>query len=636
MKLFTLEADIALNATGFDTGVRRASEKINSLRGEMGGMADQAEDTQRRMDIALGTAIGDFIGNLAGALTEAVFEWTSDGIMLASSMEETNSKINTIFGDGADAIHKWAQTTRESFGIGELTAKNYAAQVAGILSTDSKKLTPTEIQDISTSLVELAGDLASFHNLSFDDTFGKLMSGLRGETEAIEALGIDLRATNLAEAFGMTSKEWGALDQRTRLLNTYQYIMQETAVAQGDFARTSDSYANQLRILDENINSLKLALGEGILPVMTQLVTWFNSLFGSQENAAKSSEDFVQSMATSYADIALTTGKALSLVEALDELSASTEDAASSEMWQALLSELEQTIPGIGNLIDANTGKIEGGTQALKDYVEQWRISAQEMARTNAIKSYYDEYASMERELWDMQIEQQINKNLIEGMTQSVDSYLSSLMETLIPTIGSDYATPSTLAFLRSTEGLQELYDAISSGDTNAVLSGSGLSLASMLDSAGAWQQFADLQNLVAQYESQLESLPTYESEIAAQKEQITAYEERLAALEQIVNRDSLLRKDKQSEQGVADGEISGALSSLPEVTAALQTVAAGLATLKADVTAAAKEGCAAGVGSITVTGSVSTGNVTLNTGAIVGSLAPKLNLKLGVLNSRG
>lgn len=76
--------------------------------------------------------------------------------------------------------------------------------------------------------------------------------------------------------------------------------------------------------------------------------------------------------------------------------------------------------------------------------------------------------------------------------------------------------------------------------------------------------------------------------------------------------------------------------SALPEVAAALQMVVAGLSTLKADVTAAAKEGCMAGVGSITVTGSISTGNVTLNTGALVGSLAPKLNLKLGVLNARG
>lgn len=85
----------------------------------------------------------------------------------------------------------------------------------------------------------------------------------------------------------------------------------------------------------------------------------------------------------------------------------------------------------------------------------------------------------------------------------------------------------------------------------------------------------------------------------------------------------------KRHETEEDDSDLSGAVT-------VLQTVAESLSTLKADVTAAAKEGCMAGVGSITVTGSVSTGNVMLNTGALVGSLAPKLNLKLGVLNARG
>ena len=342
MKLFTLEADLMLNAGSFDTGVNNASTKMGSLKTEIEGVAGQAEDTKRRMDIALGTAIGDFIGKMAGALTEAVFEWAGDGIALASSMEETNAKINTIFGDSADNIHRWAKTTKDSFGIGELTAKNYAAQVAGILSTDSKNLTSEEITNISTSLVGLAGDLASFHNMNFDEVWGKLLSGLRGETEAIEALGIDLRVSNLADAFGMNTAAWGELDQRTRLLYTYQYIMQETALAQGDFARTSDSYANQMRVLEENINGLKLALGESLLPAVTELVGWFNSLFGSQENVSAGVQDVKDSYDTSIVSIENTTTKALALVEALEELGKTGEDADSSEMWNNILSQLDE------------------------------------------------------------------------------------------------------------------------------------------------------------------------------------------------------------------------------------------------------------------------------------------------------
>ena len=406
MKLFTLEADLMLNAGSFDTGVNNASTKMGSLKTEIEGVAGQAEDTKRRMDIALGTAIGDFIGKMAGALTEAVFEWTGDGIALASSMEETNAKINTIFGDSADNIHRWAETTKDSFGIGELTAKNYAAQVAGILSTDSKNLTSEEITNISTSLVGLAGDLASFHNMNFDEVWGKLLSGLRGETEAIEALGIDLRAANLAEAFGMTTKDWGALDQRTRLLNTYQYIMQETALAQGDFARTSDSYANQMRVLEENINSLKLALGESLLPVMTELVGMFNMLFAGGESTSEAMGNVGSTLGETYASIETTTANALALVDALarmEELDNKT--ARDQSVWNQLLSDLSATLPGIDKLFNSTTGYIKGGTEALREYVTQWQATQRQIAASAALQEAQQQLTNQQVKVLNLQAE---------------------------------------------------------------------------------------------------------------------------------------------------------------------------------------------------------------------------------------
>lgn len=406
MKLFTLEADLMLNAGSFDTGVKDASTKMGSLKTEIEGVAGQAEDTKRRMDIALGTAIGEFIGKMAGALTEAVFEWTGDGIALASSMEETNAKINTIFGDSAATIHRWAETTKDSFGIGELTAKNYAAQVAGILSTDSKNLTSEEITNISTSLVGLAGDLASFHNMNFDEVWGKLLSGLRGETEAIEALGIDLRVSNLAEAFGMNTAAWGELDQRTRLLNTYQYIMQETALAQGDFARTSDSYANQMRVLEENINSLKLALGESLLPVMTELVGMFNMLFAGGESTSEAMGNVGSTLGETYASIETTTANALALVDALakmEELDNQTDTDKS--VWNQLLADLSATLPGIDQLVNSTTGVINGGTEALREYVTQWQATQRQIAASAALQEAQQQLTNQQVKVLNLQAE---------------------------------------------------------------------------------------------------------------------------------------------------------------------------------------------------------------------------------------
>lgn len=537
MKLFTLYADLGLNAQGFDTGIRNARTDMTNLRGEMGLLQTEATKTGGILDSALGHAIGDVLSDITQAAIETAFAFATEGVELASSMEEIQNVVDTTFGTAtADQINEWARTTKEAYGIGALSAKEYASTMGATLK--GMDIRDSELYEMSTALVGLAGDMASFRNLDTATTFRKIMSGMTGEMEPLKELGIIMNETNLkahALAMGLETP-WAKMDSAMQTQVRYNYLMQQTADMHGDFAKTSESYSNQLRLMQENIEQLKLAMGESLLPVMNELVSWFNSLFGSQEEVQESTEDLARNVTTSYADIALATGKALSLVEALDELSASTEDAASTEMWGAIMTELQTILPGIGGLIDQTTGQITGGTEALRAYVEQWRTSAQELARTSAIQSYYDEYAAMERELFDMQIEQQINQSMIDGLTSTVDQVLAQIMEqAVIPYISADYRTEENLAYLRSTEGLQELYDALSLGDLDAIISGTGFSLSSMLDAADAWKQVEDAQILIGQYETQLESLPTYEAEIAYQREQIAAYEQRLAVLEQIV-----------------------------------------------------------------------------------------------------
>lgn len=409
MKLFALYGDLELATKNFNSGVEAARQQMQDLKGEMDGVQTDANETSTVLQSAFGHALGDILSGITQAAIETAFTFATEGVELASSMQETNAKIDTIFGTSAVNIHNWAKTTKESFGIGELSAKTYAAQVAGIISTDSKNLTSQEIEDISTSLVELAGDLASFHNMSFSDTWKKLLSGLRGETEAIEDLGVDLRVSNLADAFGMSTKEWGELDQRTRLLNTYQYIMQETALAQGDFARTSDSYANQLRQLEENIQELKTTFGEALLPVMTDLVSWFNSLFGGAEDASTAMDNIQTSFSNTYATIDTTTANALALVNALSEMEAAGVDTAEEQsVWNALLQNLSETLPGINDLIDSSTGSINGGTTALKNYVTQWQETQREIAIASALQSAQNEVMEQATEVARLQLEYKV------------------------------------------------------------------------------------------------------------------------------------------------------------------------------------------------------------------------------------
>lgn len=602
MKLFTLEADLMLNAGSFDTGVKDASTKMGSLKTEIEGVAGQAEDTKRRMDIALGTAIGDFIGKMAGTLTEAVFEWTGDGIALASSMEETNAKINTIFGDSADNIHRWAETTKDSFGIGELTAKNYAAQVAGILSTDSKNLTSEEITNISTSLVGLAGDLASFHNMNFDEVWGKLLSGLRGETEAIEALGIDLRVSNLADAFGMNTAAWGELDQRTRLLNTYQYIMQETALAQGDFARTSDSYANQMRVLEENINGLKLALGESLLPAVTELVGWFNSLFGSQENVSAGVQDVKDSYDTSIVSIENTTTKALALVEALEELGKTGEDADSSEMWNNILSQLDATLPGISKVIDENKGSITDATTALRQYVEQWRTTNRELAQMKVLQGMMEQQDALTAELVALQTEQKVGEIRSANAKSAMQGLGGQLFDYMVQGMVNMGASSADIEAMQKfgVSGAQNLLDRIAGGGSANMVMGALLEGGDLWKNKSFMQYFlagggseAILSQLSALYSSEEETFSQYKdrdyaSEIAEREAALAAATEELAIAQQLLA-EANARADAAAKTGTGSDEGKAQPSPQP-VTIVLQATLDGqeiAATLTPKVTGA-------------------------------------------------
>lgn len=602
MKLFTLEADLTLNAGSFDTGVNNASTKMGSLKTEIEGVAGQAEDTKRRMDIALGTAIGDFIGKMAGALTEAVFEWAGDGIALASSMEETNAKINTIFGDSADNIHRWAKTTKDSFGIGELTAKNYAAQVAGILSTDSKNLTSEEITNISTSLVGLAGDLASFHNMNFDEVWGKLLSGLRGETEAIEALGIDLRVSNLADAFGMNTAAWGELDQRTRLLNTYQYIMQETALAQGDFARTSDSYANQMRVLEENINGLKLALGESLLPAVTELVGWFNSLFGSQENVSAGVQDVKDSYDTSIVSIENTTTKALALVEALEELGKTGEDADSSEMWNNILSQLDATLPGISKVIDENKGSITDATTALRQYVEQWRTTNRELAQMKVLQGMMEQQDALTAELVALQTEQKVGEIRSANAKSAMQGLGGQLFDYMVQGMVNMGASSADIEAMQKfgVSGAQNLLDRIAGGGSANMVMGALLEGGDLWKNKSFMQYFlagggseAILSQLSALYSSEEETFSQhkdrdYASEIAEREAALAAATEEIAIAQQLLA-EANARADAAAKTGTGSDEGKAQPSPQP-VTIVLQATLDGqeiAATLTPKVTGA-------------------------------------------------
>lgn len=178
------------------------------------------------------------------------------------------SKVNVVFKDGAEEVDNWARTAATGLGISRQAALEAAGTFGGFLI--SMGLAPKAAQEMSKSLVELASDLASFNNTSPEEALIAIRSGLVGEVEPLRRYQVALSAARIeqeaaAAGINKTSAEMSAAEKATF---AYQIILKDTALAQGDFARTSDGLANQQRILAARFKDAQAQLGAALVPLL--------------------------------------------------------------------------------------------------------------------------------------------------------------------------------------------------------------------------------------------------------------------------------------------------------------------------------------------------------------------------------
>jgi len=245
---------------------------------------DDLDDTAKKSFGGLGS-----VASKAGAIATAAIVGAGAAmgtagvyaINLASDLEEVQNVVDTTFGKNANIINDWAKKAGKSFGLSELEAKKFNGTMGAMLK--SMGLTDDQILEMSTSMVGLSGDFASFYNLPAEEAFAKIRSGISGETEPLKQLGINMSVANL-EAFALAegiNKSYSEMTQAEQATLRYNYLMSVTADAQGDFAKTSDSFANQMRILKLNISDLAASLGKILLPIATSVIKKITDITGA-------------------------------------------------------------------------------------------------------------------------------------------------------------------------------------------------------------------------------------------------------------------------------------------------------------------------------------------------------------------
>ena len=199
-------------------------------------------------------------------------------IKFASDFQESMNKVDVAFGNSRNEVKQFAKTTLKEFGIAEGSALDMAA-LFGDMAT-SMGLSTNAAAGMSTQLVGLAGDLASFKNIDIEQAQTALAGVFTGETESLKRLGVVMTEVNLknfAMEQGMNANI-KTMSQAEKVALRYEFIMAKTANAQGDFSRTSGGAANQMRIFQESLKELAARFGEIILPAFTKLVTFLNGL----------------------------------------------------------------------------------------------------------------------------------------------------------------------------------------------------------------------------------------------------------------------------------------------------------------------------------------------------------------------
>ena len=262
-----------VDQTGLNKGMATMKSGVKSLTGAF---------------VKLGSAVGLAMG------ISAMVQFGKEAINLASDLEEVQNVVDVAFGEMAYRMEEFADTAIETFGISKLTAKqtgsSYMAMAKGMQIADEAAA------EMALTLTGLSADMASFYNIQQSEARTALSAVFTGETETLKRYGILITEVNLQEYArqqGIT-KSINAMTQQEKVMLRYQYILQATQLAQGDFVRTQDSWANQTRILAERWKQFQSVLGEAfiaigtlVLPVVNTIITALTKLAEIARNVAQ-------------------------------------------------------------------------------------------------------------------------------------------------------------------------------------------------------------------------------------------------------------------------------------------------------------------------------------------------------------
>lgn len=236
--------------------------------------------------------IGFLIGS-AFAVGKLV-QFGKECLELGSDLAEVQNVVDVTFTTMSDKVNEFAKSAITSAGLSETMAKQYTGTFGAMAKAFG--FSKEQAYNMSTQLTQLTGDVASFYNLDQREAFTKLKSVFTGETESLKDLGVVMTQTALdqfalANGFGKTTS---AMTEQEKVALRLKFVTQQLSAASGDFIRTSDSWANQVRVMQLQLQSLKASVGQGLINIFTPVLKVINILLGKLATLANAFKSFTE------------------------------------------------------------------------------------------------------------------------------------------------------------------------------------------------------------------------------------------------------------------------------------------------------------------------------------------------------
>lgn len=265
--------DTRMDTTGVQNGVSAIKQSFNGLGSAV-----------KKIGLLIGGAFA--VGKLV--------QFGKECVELGSDLAEVQNVVDVTFTTMSDKVNEFAKNAMTSAGLSKTMAKQYV----GTFGAMSKSFGFSEQQayDMSTALTQLTGDVASFYNISQDLAYIKLKSVFTGETETLKDLGVVMTQTALdqyalANGYGKTTSE---MTEQEKVALRLAFVQKQLSAASGDFIRTSGSWANQVRVMQLQLQSLKATVGQGLINIFTPVLKVINILLGKLATLANAFKSFTE------------------------------------------------------------------------------------------------------------------------------------------------------------------------------------------------------------------------------------------------------------------------------------------------------------------------------------------------------